>query len=176
MKQASVMRWMVAGVLALGASGCAGKRHEAAVQDLKAQVGVLESRVSAIDERQQTVEQTAMRQQEDVAYLKGKTAATATNISLTNLPADEEPAAKAGRVGHNRGYVYRRKGVSIGTKDIQRALKRAGYYTGPVDGVIGPRTKRAIRSFQKANGLKSDGVVGQRTWAKLEEFVPSASK
>lgn len=52
-------------------------------------------------------------------------------------------------------------------QQIQEALKSAGYYDGKIDGSIGPKTKRAIESFQADNGLKADGKVGPRTWAKL---------
>jgi peptidoglycan hydrolase-like protein with peptidoglycan-binding domain len=36
---------------------------------------------------------------------------------------------------------------------IQQALVDQGFYSGPVDGVAGPKTREAIRSFQKANNL-----------------------
>ena len=36
---------------------------------------------------------------------------------------------------------------------IQQALKDKGFYSGPVDGVMGPDTRNAIRSFQQANNL-----------------------
>lgn len=57
------------------------------------------------------------------------------------------------------------------SKDIQKALKNAGFYTGNVDGKIGPRTKKAIQEFQKAKGLKADGKVGAKTWAELEKYL-----
>lgn len=57
------------------------------------------------------------------------------------------------------------------SKDIQTALKNAGFYTGSVDGKIGPKTKSAIQEFQKAKGLKSDGKVGPKTWAELEKYL-----
>lgn len=50
---------------------------------------------------------------------------------------------------------------------VQEALKNAGYYEGKLDGSIGPKTKRAIEKFQSENGLKPDGKVGPKTWAKL---------
>ena len=56
-------------------------------------------------------------------------------------------------------------------KDVQKALKNAGFYTGTVDGKIGPKTKKAIVDFQKAKGLKSDGKVGPRTWIELEKYL-----
>jgi peptidoglycan hydrolase-like protein with peptidoglycan-binding domain len=57
------------------------------------------------------------------------------------------------------------------SKDIQAALKNAGFYAGAVDGKIGPKTKKAIEAFQKAKGLKVDGKVGPKTWAELEKYL-----
>jgi transglycosylase-like protein with SLT domain/putative peptidoglycan binding protein len=53
------------------------------------------------------------------------------------------------------------------TPGLQVALKARGLYAGPIDGIAGPMTRRAIRSFQKRNGLLVDGVPGPRTRAKL---------
>ncbi len=36
-----------------------------------------------------------------------------------------------------------------------------------LDGVFGPATERAVRSYQASNRLSVDGVVGQRTWSSL---------
>jgi len=56
-------------------------------------------------------------------------------------------------------------------KEIQTALKNAGYYAGLIDGKVGPMTKKAIEAFQKANGIKADGKVGPRTWAVLSSHL-----
>lgn len=56
-------------------------------------------------------------------------------------------------------------------KDIQTALKAANFYTGSIDGKMGPKTKRAIVEFQKAKGLKADGKVGPKTWSELEKYL-----
>lgn len=56
-------------------------------------------------------------------------------------------------------------------KDIQLALKNAGFYAGSIDGKIGPKTKAAVMEFQKAKGLKADGKVGPKTWAELEKYL-----
>jgi peptidoglycan hydrolase-like protein with peptidoglycan-binding domain len=56
-------------------------------------------------------------------------------------------------------------------KDIQIALKNAGFYQGDIDGKIGPKTKEAILKFQEANGLNPDGSVGSRTWEKLSGYL-----
>ncbi len=62
------------------------------------------------------------------------------------------------------------------TKQIQQALKNAGFYTGKVDGDLGPKTKKAIEAFQAQNGLKADGKVGAKTWRALAVHLNSASE
>lgn len=56
-------------------------------------------------------------------------------------------------------------------KSIQITLKNAGFYSGAIDGKIGRKTKEAIKEFQKANGLKPDGIVGRQTWSKLQKYL-----
>lgn len=56
-------------------------------------------------------------------------------------------------------------------RQIQTALKNAGYDSGAIDGKLGAKTKKAIKDFQAANGLKADGKVGAKTWAKLSTYV-----
>ncbi|KXG45018.1 spore cortex-lytic enzyme [Tepidibacillus infernus] len=51
--------------------------------------------------------------------------------------------------------------------ELQGRLKLLGFYTGPVDGVFGLRTYRAVRLFQYEFGLKIDGLVGPKTKLKL---------
>ena len=46
---------------------------------------------------------------------------------------------------------------------LQVALYRHGYYQGPIDGIAGPMTARAVRRFQKSAGLRVDGVAGKQT-------------
>ena len=50
---------------------------------------------------------------------------------------------------------------------VQTKLKRWGYYTGSVDGIYGSKTKAAVRLFQQRNGLVVDGIIGNKTLAKM---------
>ncbi len=46
---------------------------------------------------------------------------------------------------------------------IQRALKAKGYNPGPIDGVIGGATMKAVKAFQKANKLPVDKYLNIQT-------------
>jgi hypothetical protein len=52
-------------------------------------------------------------------------------------------------------------------KDIQTAVKAAGFDPGPLDGIPGPKTTKGVKAFQKAKGLVVDGIVGPKTLAAL---------
>lgn len=52
-------------------------------------------------------------------------------------------------------------------KDLQQRLKEKGHYSGDIDGKFGQKTENAVKAFQKAKGLKTDGKVGDKTWALL---------
>jgi glycosyltransferase XagB len=64
------------------------------------------------------------------------------------------------RVGHPPRHSER-------VREVQRRLHRLAYRPGPVDGLFGPRTERAVRRFQRAEGLKVDGIVGPVSLAAL---------
>jgi peptidoglycan hydrolase-like protein with peptidoglycan-binding domain len=46
---------------------------------------------------------------------------------------------------------------------LQQDLRRLGYFNGPITGNFGPETQRAVLRFQQSNGIRADGVVGGRT-------------
>jgi hypothetical protein len=50
-------------------------------------------------------------------------------------------------------------------RGIQEALQLAGFYAGKIDGIFGPKSKRALEAFQKAHDLVPDGVLGPKTRA-----------
>jgi putative peptidoglycan binding protein len=78
--------------------------------------------------------------------------------------------------GYYPDYVYQYDGPIYGYNglapdqvivDVQRQLQRDGYYPGPIDGVLGPMTRRAIAAFQADHGLAITSAVDEPTLATL---------
>jgi peptidoglycan hydrolase-like protein with peptidoglycan-binding domain len=65
-----------------------------------------------------------------------------------------------------------RKIIKFGAKgpvveELQRHLADSGFDPGPLDGVLGKKTKTALIAFQKECGLEPDAVCGPLTWRAL---------
>jgi glucose-6-phosphate dehydrogenase assembly protein OpcA len=57
-------------------------------------------------------------------------------------------------------------------EETQQLLAALGYYTGPIDGIVGPRMVAALKAAQKAYGLPRSGTADDATKAKvLEEYT-----
>jgi hypothetical protein len=54
---------------------------------------------------------------------------------------------------YSRGYGY--NGYQSSVARLQRQLARAGYYRGRIDGIMGPRTRYALRAYQHDHGTAS---------------------
>ena len=59
-------------------------------------------------------------------------------------------------------------------EQIQRGLKEADFFGGQIDGKFTLLTRQAVISFQKAVGLKADGIVEAKTFKALTgKLIPS---
>ena len=76
----------------------------------------------------------------------------------TVAPVTPTPTPKSLQVGFKNSEAVR---------TVQKRLKDLGYYKGSADGDFGPATEKAVKEFQKANGLTADGKVGPQTLAKM---------
>ena len=56
-------------------------------------------------------------------------------------------------------------------RQVQLLLSYLGYEPGTADGIAGEKTLGAIRLFQSREGLKADGIAGNKTQEKLLEAV-----
>jgi N-acetylmuramoyl-L-alanine amidase len=52
---------------------------------------------------------------------------------------------------------------------VQARLNNLGFDCGPVDGILGSKTRAATKAFQKSTGLNIDGIPGPQTKDRLKE-------
>lgn len=57
------------------------------------------------------------------------------------------------------------KGEDISS--LQKRLEELEYYHGPIDGIYGRLTERAVKDFQREYQLKEDGIVDREFWDTL---------
>jgi rare lipoprotein A len=57
-------------------------------------------------------------------------------------------------------------------KQAQEALKMEGLHPGPIDGVVGPRTRQALRAYQARAGLPQTGILDDPTFHRLAPRAP----
>ncbi|MGH6896894.1 MAG: trypsin-like peptidase domain-containing protein [Geminicoccaceae bacterium] len=83
------------------------------------------------------------------------------------LARNWQPSVAAGSEGalERRAEIDRRASRN---RAVQQRLADLGYDPGPVDGVVGPSTRAAIRAFQADAGLPVDGEISEGLYAALE--------
>lgn len=133
-------------VVCFFAAGCSGSK-EAKIASLEGKSLEMETRMESIEQRITALE----LYYQDLSKMK------------TEKPVQQEE------------MVSTKSTIDAMTdSDIQIALKNAGFYTGTIDGMIGPNTTNSIKEFQKANGLTPDGVAGDKTKSLLMKYLKTA--
>jgi hypothetical protein len=66
--------------------------------------------------------------------------------------------------GDAYGYNYGDRSTVVAA---QRRLARAGYYHGAIDGILGPKTRRAIRAYERDHNAPAYGVIDRQILTKL---------
>lgn len=93
-----------------------------------------------------------------LTVVQGALIGTGVGAALGGLTSSDqfnlgEPIWRQIWSGRDRSAV-RPKGYSESVANIQRDLAQLGYDPGPVDGLMGPRTRAAIARFEDAQGPK----------------------
>jgi len=82
----------------------------------------------------------------------------AMSLSFVAIPASSQVIPPApGKEIHSPQQVER----------AQQALRDKGQDPGPIDGIMGPRTKAAVKNFQREEGLRETGRLDSETMTKL---------
>ena len=135
-------------------SGCSSvpKKFREEVSGIRNKVDTLESRVDTVESRQVESERAVSQQIQTLEEMK---TVRDSSVATTNIVTRTSKSVKS----------------QARVKEIQVCLRNAGFYQGNIDGIKGRGTKKAIKEFQKANGLKTDGIVGAKTWEALSRYA-----
>jgi len=128
-------------------SGCASGRKQKELE-----IQGLRNQVSALESQLQAKD-------EEINSLKE---------TSTKVAEEKETANKKKAIGEVKSRPT--------PKQIQIALRNAGYNPGKIDGRMGKLSKDAIKAFQSANNLTADGKMGKKTWNLLKEYLYKKSK
>lgn len=93
-------------------------------------------------------------------YNRSTSYALAVGLLADHLAGREKPIAAA--------WPRTDRALSLDErKALQQALKDKGFDPGPIDGVIGAGTKKALKAWQKSAGVPADGYASLDTLTRL---------
>jgi murein L,D-transpeptidase YcbB/YkuD len=155
-RRGSVVRKMLVVLLSLGLAGCATTQSQQLTNQLQTRVGDLERQVDQKDE--------------EIKGLKEEVKDLSYGIDRLNAQAKRGSSGYA-RSSGSKGSSMKEEDiirVGVSAEKVQRALQKAGYYEGAIDGKVGAKTRTAISNFQRDHGLTADGIIGAKTWSELK--------
>lgn len=91
--------------------------------------------------------------------------ALAASVHETRASTQAHPADPVVVLARGSGYGGGTDATRV--RSLQRRLDSAGFTGGPIDGLFGPRTQDAVELFQRAHGLRVDGIAGPVTLLAL---------
>jgi hypothetical protein len=122
-----------------------------------------------------TIEHEGMRYPEEIIGKSGNmqlkkviTGAKITPALKRNDQAIYEVLGFPKQKDKKGNIVYLERPKEDTNKEVQEKLNNQGLNVGEADGVIGPKTKAAIKEFQKTNGLEVTGKLDESTYKALE--------
>ncbi len=94
----------------------------------------------------------------------------------TGIPYDYPNLGGSGGSGSSYSWpVYRNGDQGEAVYTIQYLLEQHGYDLQYHDGIYGSEVTSNVKSFQSAQGLSVDGIVGPNTWSSLIVTVQDAN-
>ncbi|CAN5823778.1 hypothetical protein BH23CYA1_BH23CYA1_17540 [soil metagenome] len=87
--------------------------------------------------------------------------------SSQTLMAQASGGSAAGSVSSALDVGARGEAVKV----VQRRLQQSQYYKGPVDGIYGLATQRAVSTFQSDANLATSGRLDDETWQELQAVL-----
>ena len=90
-----------------------------------------------------------------------------------NTPANQPPQAQNPQQSQAQNQQAANQSIPSkqlgrrGVRQMQQALNNSGHRVGRTDGIMGPRTRQALQSYQKSKGMRANGKINRQTLADL---------
>lgn len=157
------MRMFLVVPAAVFLAGCSTTTGPTAVNQLQIRMAKVENRLDRRDEDIRELQYAV----EEITVSVGELAGAVTIPRRGSEALSSVSTVEKGTEFQKDGILR----VPVTPREAQTALKKAGYYDGAIDGKLGAGSQRAIRAFQKDQGLESDGIIGKKTWARLKGYL-----
>jgi len=162
----AISKWSMIGFL-LAVTGCATSQETRVLEE---RMMLMSNEMIRMDNQLQQTELALTQERQERLALEEQLS-TLETVSEPK-PMRVQPKVPSEPIVDLSTNLYKTaSGYELVAKDIQTALKNAGYYNGPIDGKIGPMSRESIRSFQNEHQLKADGICGKKTWQQLSIFL-----
>ena len=89
--------------------------------------------------------------------------ASEENKTIENPPETTLQLQPKAAIQNNKFVKKNKTDRRVGLKYFQSVLSELGFYKGKIDGILGKRTRLAIKKYQKTRSLKADGILGDKT-------------
>lgn len=112
----------------------------------------------------------AAQKRDELANQLDAAALVNAKLGVKNWSAQANAPLANGDITSVRSWAH----TSTAKADLSRAqslLAELGYVTGPADGMMGPKTREAIRNFQQMAGLTITGQVDNELLKTLEAYL-----
>jgi hypothetical protein len=76
-----------------------------------------------------------------------------------------KPGQHMNRSQHQMGAMHMNAAM---VRSVQRALNHMGYHAGPMDGIMGPRTRSAVAAYQARHGMPADGRLSSDLAGRIQ--------
>jgi hypothetical protein len=95
--------------------------------------------------------------------IKVTTVVKPAEVKRATIPAEYRTITKREMVSPSKvewkRVVCQSSITSSTIRQLQTALKKEGFYKGPIDGIVGSQTRAAVKAYQKSKGLATGGIT-----------------